>query len=94
MTIPSFAPVTGTVLALGTTSINATIPTGGTIALATNLGSGIAFLAIGTSAALAATNSGLPVLPGDSVAITIGSATTIAGLTLAGATGLNLTVGN
>lgn len=94
MTIPSLAPVAGATLAASTTSANGTIPTGGTIAVVTNYGAALAFVTLGTSAALAATPAGLPILPSGQAALTIGSNTTIAAVTLAGVTALNVTVGN
>jgi hypothetical protein len=94
MTIASLAPVAGATLAASAISTNGTIPTGGTIAVVTNYGAALAFVTLGTSAALAATLTGLPILPGTQAVLTIGSNTTIAAVTLAGVTGLNVTVGN
>jgi hypothetical protein len=94
MTINSFAPAAGTLLPISATSSNVAIPSGGTIAVVTNIGSGIAFVDIGTSGSLAATTAGLPVLPGGQAALTIGANTTLAAVTLAGLSQLNITVGN
>lgn len=94
MTINSFAPVAGTLVPISALSTNIAIPTGGSIAVVTNIGSGMAFVEIGTSGTLAATTAGLPILPGDQAALTIGTNTTLAAVTLTGLSQLNVTIGN
>jgi hypothetical protein len=96
MAIASFNPTGSAFLNAGTVSSNVTIPTTGapTIAMVTNLGSWPAFVAIGTDATLTAVaDLGLPVMPGAQVPVTIGANTTLAAVTLAQTTGLNVTVG-
>ena len=95
MAEPSFSPVATSFMTAAATSSNIAIPAGGTIAAVTNLGLYPAFLAIGTSGTLAASApTGFPVLPGEQTYITIGSATTLAAVTLQQVTGLTITSGN
>lgn len=94
MTINSFAPANGVLLPISNTSTNVAIPAGGTIALVTNIGNALAYVDIGTSGSLAATNTGLPILPSGQTAITIGSATTLAAITISGLSQLSIVSGN
>lgn len=93
-TVASFAPGSGTLLPTTTLSANVTIPSGGTIAAVTNLGNALAFIDIGTTSTLVATNTGFPILIGEQEFITIGTATTLAAVSLAGVTQLSVVVGN
>lgn len=95
MTIASFAPANTSFLSASATSENIAIPSGGTVAVVTNLGQGPAFLALGTSSSLSVTvQGGLPVLPGQQTALTIGANTTLAAVTLNGLAGLVITSGS
>lgn len=96
MTIASFAPTAAVNLPISATSANVLIPTTGTptVALVTNMGERIAFVQMGTSNTVAATTTtSLAIEPHDSVALTIGSNTYIAGIALSGVGQLNIAVG-
>lgn len=94
MAVASFAPSGGVDLSASSTSSNVAIPTAGTpvAVMVTNLGQQMAFVVLGASSVVA-TPAGLPILPGTQVALTIGSNTNIAAVTLAGQSTLNITAG-
>lgn len=91
--VVSISPTASVTLPATTTTSNIGLPTTGTptIALITNIGPNIAFLAFGTSNAVTAVNGGMPVLPGTQIMVTIGSFTFVAAITLSGAAGINIT---
>jgi hypothetical protein len=93
--ISSFAQTGGLFLPVNPVSSRAVLPTGGTptIALVSNLGDRPAFVALGDGTVVAS-NASLAVMPGDQISLTIGTATNIAVVTLAGVVGLNIAVGN
>jgi hypothetical protein len=95
MTIASFAPTASINLAISTTSANVAIPTTGTptVALVTNMAERVAYVQMGTSNAVAATTTSLAIEPRESVSLTIGTNTYIAGLALSGVGQLNIAVG-
>lgn len=96
MTIASFAPTAAVNLPVTTTSASVQLPTTGTptIALVTNMGEHPVFVQLGTNNAIAANiTTSLVIEPGDSVALTIGSNTYLAGIALAGVSQLNIAVG-
>lgn len=81
MALASFAPSAAAALSAGLTSANVLLPTTGapTIALVTNVGSVPAFVLLGSSSAVAVTTAtGLVIMPGASVALTIGANTYLA----------------
>jgi len=97
MALAGFAPTGGTVsLSVGTTSSNVALSLTGSppTILVTNIGQGIAFVALGTTSAVTASvNGGVAIMPGASVPLTVGSATYLAGIALNAATALNITSG-
>jgi hypothetical protein len=83
-------------MAVTATSSQVALPTTGTptIALLTNLGIQPVFVALGTSSAVVAVAGACAVvLRGRSLALTIGTNTNIAAVTLTGVAGLNVAVG-
>lgn len=96
-TDPSFSPTASAVINAGTVSASVALPTAGTptIAMLTNLGEVPIFAVIGTASTLVATAPlGLPIMPyAEPFAVTIGTNTTIAAVTLARPATLNITVG-
>lgn len=95
MALASLALTAATKIAVTTTSARTVIPTTGspTTALLTNLGPAPVFVLLGDSTVVATANTGVAVMPGDKLALTIGTATNIAAITLNGVAGLNLAVG-
>ena len=93
--IASFAPTAAVEIAVTSTSGRTVIPTTGTptIALVTNLGPSPVFVALGSSSVTVAIGGGAVILPGAQLALTIGTNTNIAAITLSGVAGLNLAVG-
>lgn len=96
MAIASFAPNAAVALAVSVTSSQVSLPTTGTptIAVVTNIGSQPAYVALGSSSASVVAGAGMVVMPGAPLVLTIGANTNIAAITLSGATGLNIAVGN
>ncbi|MEI7296608.1 hypothetical protein WCQ02_31080 [Paraburkholderia tropica] len=96
-TVPSFAPTAAVNLPVGVTSANVVIPTTGTpqAAIVTNIGEHTTFVQMGVGNTTAATTAtSLAITPGDSIALTIGTNTYIAGITLSGQSQLNIAVGS
>lgn len=95
MALASLALTAATKIAVTTTSARTVIPTTGTptTALLTNLGPAPVFVLLGDNTVVVTINTGAVVMPGDKLALTIGTATNIAAITLNGASGLNLAVG-
>lgn len=93
--IPSIALTAAVEIAVTATSARTVIPTTGApaIALATNLGPSPVFVATGDSTVTVAVGAGAVILPGHTLALTIGTATNIAAIALSGVAGLNLAVG-
>lgn len=91
--VSSVSPTASATLIATTTSANIAIPTTGTptVALLTNLGQFLVFLAFGTSSAVTAANGGVPLMPGASLPVTIGSFTFVAAITLFGTIEVNIT---
>ncbi|MFL9904265.1 hypothetical protein PQR71_40110 [Paraburkholderia fungorum] len=97
MAIASFAPTAAVEMPVTATSSQVALPTTGTptIALLTNLGIQPVFVSLGTSSAVAAVAGACAVvMPGKSLALTIGTNTNLAAVTLTGASGLNVAVGS
>lgn len=97
MAIASFAPTAAIEMAVSATSSQIALSTTGTptIALVSNLSQQPVFVALGASSAVVAVAGACAVvLPGQSLALTIGTNTNLAAITLAGLAGLNITVGN
>lgn len=96
MAIASFAPTASTTLAATTTSARVILPTTGTptIALVTNLSGYPVFVQLGDVTVVASPGGSVAIMPGGQLALTIGANTYIAAVTLAGADGINVTVGN
>lgn len=94
--IASFGPTAAIGFTAGTASANVALPTTGTptIAVVANLGQQVAFVVLGNSSVAATTGTGMAILPNQAVALTIGANTNLAAVSLAGAVGLNVTVGN
>lgn len=94
-TVLSISPTASATLITGTTTANIQIPTTGTptVALITNLGQFTVFLAFGTSSAVVAANGGVPLLANSAMAVTIGTFTWIAAISLGGFGEINVTVG-
>lgn len=93
--IPSFAQTGGLFLTVTPVSSRAVLPTAGTptIALVSNTGEHIVFVALGDNTVVAS-NTSLALMPGDQIALTIGATTNIAVATVAGIVGINVAVGN
>lgn len=88
----SFAPTASAFLAATPTPATIVLPTTGTptVALVTNIGQLLVFVAL---AATVAPPAGVVLMPGASIMLTIGGATNIAAATLSGASGISITVG-
>jgi hypothetical protein len=102
MALSSFNPAASLTLSAGKTSTTVAIPTTGspTTLVVTNIpapgnGTGnVAFVQMGTVSTIQASDlTSYPVLPNQSVVLTIGSNTYIAAVTQFGETQLNITVG-
>jgi hypothetical protein len=95
MTIPSFAPTDAVELQATNVSSSVELPTTGspTVAIVTNLGQRVVFVAMGDDAVEAVQYEAMAVLPGSPVALTIGVNTNLAAITLSGVVGLNIAVG-
>ncbi|MGB8478661.1 MAG: hypothetical protein WCE63_07450 [Acidobacteriaceae bacterium] len=81
--LSSFTPTGAASIVANGSSQNVLLPTAGTptIAIVTNVGNDVAYLLLGTSNAVAVTPStGLALLPGDSINLTIGSNTYLAAI--------------
>jgi hypothetical protein len=80
MAIPSFALSSVASLLAGTVSSNVLLPTvsGATTALITNMGESLVYLLLGSSSVVVSPATGVALLPGQSIALTIGSATNLA----------------
>lgn len=97
MAIASFGPTAAIEMAVTQVTANVALPTAGTptIAIVSNLSQQVVFVALGTGTVTAAIGTSMAILPGTSVALTIGGTiTNLAAITLAGLAGLNITVGN
>lgn len=99
MTIASFAPTAAINLAVSKTSANVQLPSTGlpTAVLVTNPGEYLAFVQLGTSntvTASVATSIAVPPYPAPPVALTLGTNTWIAGISLAGVVNMNIAVGS
>lgn len=79
-------------LSVSTSSANVAVPTG-TVVIVSNTGSATAYVNLGTSNAVTATTSGLPIPGGSSVSVTVGSNTYLAAITSSSTTTLNLAGG-
>jgi hypothetical protein len=82
MPIASFSPSSTAALIAGTTSSNVLLPTTSnpTTALVTNLGVSVVYLLLGSSSVVVSAETGIALLPGASIALTIGSATNLAAI--------------
>jgi hypothetical protein len=82
MAIPSFALSAVASLVAGTVSSNVLLPTVGspTTALITNMGESLVYLLLGSSEVVASAATGVALLPGASLALTIGSASNLAAI--------------
>lgn len=97
MTIASLAPTATIFLTARSVSSQVALPTTGTptVALVSNTGDQVAFVQLGASASVTATIQGsTPVMPGEQLALTIGTNTNMAAITLSHQVGINITVGN
>lgn len=98
MTIDSFAPISTETVTASTTSQQVTVPGGSPDAvLITNMSdpSGQAvFVALGDDTVEATYSTATPVLAGRQVAFTVGGNTTVALVTRAGVTGVNVSFGS
>jgi hypothetical protein len=95
MALASLALTAAVEISVTSTSARTALPTTGspTTALLTNLGPAPVFVLLGDNTAVVTIANGAVVMPGASLALTIGTATNIAAITLSGAAGLNLAVG-
>jgi hypothetical protein len=95
MAIDSFAPTDAVELQAANVSSSVELPTTGspTVAIVTNLGQRVVFVALGDDTVEALQYGSMAVLPGSSVALTIGTNTNLAAITLSGVAGLNIAVG-
>jgi hypothetical protein len=96
MSLAAFAPTGGTVtLSATSTSSNVALSLTGSppSILVTNIGERPAFIALGTTNAVAATIASLAVPANGSVALTVASNTYLAAITLQGVAMLNITSG-
>ncbi|MEL6237004.1 MAG: hypothetical protein AAFO57_00045 [Pseudomonadota bacterium] len=96
MALPAIAPTGQADLPVSTTSANVQIPAAGTPTqvLVSNLGPLTAYVVLGTSNTVAATvDTGTPILPYNSLPITLGTNTWLAGITQGNSTVLRLTAG-
>jgi hypothetical protein len=94
--LSSFSPTAAIPLAVNQAGVNVALPTAGTptIAVVTNLSQQIVYVALGASTVTVVPGAGMAIMPADSVALTIGTNTNLAAVTLAGLAGLNIAVGN
>lgn len=94
--VPSFAPTGVVSLPVNATSSSVQLPSTGSpaIAVVTNLGEQIAFIALGDDTIEASASTSLAILPHGSLALTLGANAYLAGITLAGVSQLNIAVGN
>lgn len=79
MSIPTFAPSAVTSIVAGRNSANVVLPTGSPTVLIVNLGVSVAYVLLG-SAVVVSQSTGIALLPGASIALTIGSSTTLAAI--------------
>jgi len=94
MAIASFAPAASAFLGVATSSASVALPgSGQTTAVIANIGEKTAFVLLGNASVSASYQTAMAILPNSSVALAIGSNTYLAAVTLAGATGLNITTG-
>lgn len=96
MAVAAFAPTAGAFLSVSNASAQVALPTTGSpvSVVVTNIGGATAFLQLGTSSAvIAVAPTGLALMPGASVALTITPNTNLAAVTFSGNTGLNIVVG-
>lgn len=95
MTIASFAPTATVVLDASATSSRVLLPTTGTptVALVTNTSDGMVWVQLGGPTVTASQTSSLVVMPGSQIALTIGTNTYIAAISLFVVEGVNVTVG-
>jgi hypothetical protein len=94
--VSSFGPTAATSLIAGLASTNVILPTTGTptVILVTNMGVVPAYVLLGTSNAVVVTSAtGLPIMPGKSIYLTVGSNTYLAAIA-AQTTPLSIVVGN
>jgi len=94
--LSSFAPTAAIPFQATAAGGNVAFPTTGTptIAVVTNLGQQVVFVALGTSTVTVAPGTGLAIMPGDNVVLTLSGGAYLAAATLAGVSGLNIAVGN
>ena len=95
--LSSFAPTASIAFQATQAGGNVLLPTTGTptIAVVTNLGQQAVFVLLGSSNTVSVTpNGGIAIMPGDNIVLTIGANTYLAAVSLAGVSGLNITVGN
>ena len=95
MALPSFAPTGAVSLSATGTSASVVLPTAGTpiTALVTNVGGQPVFVSLGAGGVVATQAGSLAVMPGDQIALTIGTATNLAAIAPFGGSGLNIAVG-
>jgi hypothetical protein len=96
MALASFAPSGYANLIGSGASQSVILPTSGTptTALVTNIGSQITFVALGGSSVSVSPSTGLPLTPGQSIPLTIGSNTYLAAATAGGALQISIVVGS
>jgi len=94
--LASFAPTAAIPFQAKQAGGNVALPTTGTplIAVVTNLGQQVVFVALGSGTVSVAPNGGLAIMPGDNAVLTIGANTNLAAVALAGVSGLNIAVGS
>lgn len=94
--LSSFAPTASIAFRATQASANVVLPTTGTptVAVVTNLGQKTVFVALGSSSVTVNQNGGIAIAPAAAVVLTIGTNTNLAAAALAGACGLNITVGS
>jgi hypothetical protein len=80
MSLQTFAPSGYTSLEASAASTNVALPSGSspTAVLVTNLSGYLAYILLGDSEVSVSSSTGTPLLPGDSIGLTIGSNTNIA----------------
>jgi hypothetical protein len=96
MALSGFAPSGSVFLSAAPTSSQVALPVSDSppTALVTNTGDQVAYVELGTSSAVvAAIQTSMAVLPGQSVALTLGANTNLAAITLSRQVGLNITTG-
>lgn len=95
MALAAIAPTGQVDLPVSTTNNTVQIPSAGTPTqvLVTNLGIQAAYVLLGGSNVAVATDTGTPILPGDKLALTLGTNTYIAGITQGGNSVLRITAG-